>query len=263
MKRKLVFVLTISLILSTTLLAQKPQQNLQQKSLLKVIAVKAAVNPASYSGSCPATFTFTGTIVVKGAGMLRYRWVRSDGAKGPIKGLVFKASGSRTVKSEWQLGATGQNTSGWQALRVISPERKESNRAEFTLKCVPEFAMAHYQISGTVSGGPEGHHLYSRKAEVILSKEGRTLFRRTLSLNRSGTADYTFGGPILGPGTYRLRIEKVPSNPEELAVTANICWDHAEPESRVVTLTSSRRNASNEDFRIHFTIAFNRRGLCW
>jgi len=265
MHRKGTMLLAV-IMLATSIWAVTPGQTktlTQSKPGLRIEKLKAAVSPPAFSGTCPATFAFTGTIAAQGAGIVQYRWVRSDGAKGPVKSLLFKGSGIRTVKSEWTLGTTGQHIKGWQVLRVISPERKESNRAEFKLTCVHRFAMPTYRISGTVSGGAEGHLLYSRKALVILSKEGRSLFRRTLTLNRSGNADFTFGGPWLGPGTYRLRIEKVPSNPDELAVTANICWDHAEPESRVVTLTRDHRNADNEDFRIFFTIAFDHRGICW
>jgi hypothetical protein len=100
-----------------------------------VTSVTASATPALYTGSCPATFTFTGTIMTSGAGTVTYRWHRSDGALGPIQMLSFAAAGSQMIGTTWMVGAAGVTYAGWEQLEIISPDAQLSNQATFDLLC--------------------------------------------------------------------------------------------------------------------------------
>ncbi|MEU9831426.1 hypothetical protein AB0D67_07770 [Streptosporangium sp. NPDC048047] len=72
--------------------------------------VSASVDaPADYSGSCPVTRTFSGTIRVSDAdGPVRYRWIR-DGVAGSWETVSFYGHGaqSRTVTDSWKASESG------------------------------------------------------------------------------------------------------------------------------------------------------------
>ena len=88
--------------------------------------------PPSYEGDCPTTVRFRGKIYANGRGTVRYTFIRSDGATRPEHTLNFEAAGSRNVSNTWQLG---HNYSGWQAIRIFSPKKMESNQARFQVRC--------------------------------------------------------------------------------------------------------------------------------
>jgi hypothetical protein len=100
----------------------------------KVIKVSAFVKPVHYAGKCPKRFEFVGKITVNRPGVVKYRWIRSDGATTPVKTIRFLKRGirTRTVTNYWQLSNPGKK---WQAIRVLAPNVIQSNRAVFTLKC--------------------------------------------------------------------------------------------------------------------------------
>ena len=97
----------------------------------------ATVSPASYSGStCPAVFTFSGTIhVSSGPVTVTYRWIRSDGAIAPEQTINFTGSGAQdqsVAPETWTLSANGTH---WEAIQIVSPGSAQSNEATFTLNC--------------------------------------------------------------------------------------------------------------------------------
>ena len=89
------------------------------------------VNPPIYSGTCPTTITFNGTITAPGAGRVQYKFVRSDGALSPVQTLEFTAPGAKPVNHTWWT----DGPSGWEAIQIVYPVSLTSNRAEFTLRC--------------------------------------------------------------------------------------------------------------------------------
>ena len=52
-----------------------------------VVKARAAVTPEEYSGNCPKRFEFVGEITVDKPGVVKYKWIRSDGAMAPVKTL--------------------------------------------------------------------------------------------------------------------------------------------------------------------------------
>jgi hypothetical protein len=100
----------------------------------KVVKVTAAVNPTSYSGKCPKRFEFFGNITVDKAGVVKYKWIRSDGATAPVQTIRFRGPGTKRVATYWQLSAQGQH---WQAVEILEPNPMTSSKAVFTLRCTP------------------------------------------------------------------------------------------------------------------------------
>jgi Carboxypeptidase regulatory-like domain len=98
-----------------------------------VVRASVSVDPTTYTGSCPAVFTFTGTISSAVAGTVTYRWLRSDGATAPVETIAFAEPGTQTVTTTWTLSPATFN--GWQRLSLISPTSAVSNQANFTLTC--------------------------------------------------------------------------------------------------------------------------------
>jgi hypothetical protein len=93
-------------------------------------------DPVHYSGPCPVTITFSGSIFVEGGGgEVSYKWLRSDGASAPVQTLHFDASGSKEISTSWTLGAAGQSYSGWQAVKTLDPHEEEWGRAAFRIEC--------------------------------------------------------------------------------------------------------------------------------
>jgi hypothetical protein len=85
------------------------------------------------AAKCPASVAFTGHITATGgSGPVTYRFVRSDGATGPVKTLKFGTPGTQRVTEAWTLGAT---TKGWLKLEVLTPNALASAQAPFTLDC--------------------------------------------------------------------------------------------------------------------------------
>lgn len=85
-------------------------------------------------GPCPKKVTFTGRITVNRAGIVRYTFLRSDGASGPVHRLRFDAAGSKEVHTSWLLG---RSSTGWMATKILSPREEESAKANFEVRCTP------------------------------------------------------------------------------------------------------------------------------
>jgi hypothetical protein len=99
-----------------------------------VTSANAIVNPVTYTGACPATFYFAGTITMDGPGAVTYRWVRSDGTLKASHVLTFSTAGSQMVTDQWA-SIPASTTNGWQLIHVGSPNILFSNQATFTNSC--------------------------------------------------------------------------------------------------------------------------------
>jgi lipopolysaccharide export system protein LptA len=76
--------------------------------------IRVAANRSRYVGACPVEVVFTGNINLKSPHprgfAFNYRWVRSDGAKGPTN-VVHPSPSERmlVVKEPWVAGAPGRH----------------------------------------------------------------------------------------------------------------------------------------------------------
>lgn len=91
----------------------------------------------TYNGPCPTTITFVGEITVDGPATVTYKWVRSDGAEGPVETEVFNQAGAIQLSDTWTLGGSGWSTTEWERIDLLTPTPMQSNEAVFTVNCNP------------------------------------------------------------------------------------------------------------------------------
>jgi hypothetical protein len=98
-----------------------------------VIGSHVTVTPVVHNGVCPFTFVFKGDIISNSPGIVKYRWIRSDGAIAPVQTLFFHERGAQFVSTTWTLSPP--HYLGWEAIRVLTPNAFVSNKALFHLNC--------------------------------------------------------------------------------------------------------------------------------
>jgi len=101
-----------------------------------VTSVTASVDPTSYSGPGPKSFTFSAVITVNGPCIVTYKWERSDHATGPTQTITFDTAGSQTVTYTWT-SISVSPYSGWGRIHILTPNDMTSNQANFTLSIIP------------------------------------------------------------------------------------------------------------------------------
>ena len=229
---------------------------------IKVTKVEVSVSPENFTGFCPKKFIFTARISATGRGTVRYRWIRSDGATSPPKTLSYSLSSTKTVTSYWELGAAGKTYRNyWKAIEILEPRRFVSERAIFSLNCLRALVAIRNEISGRLSASVDGHNIGGRKVKIILRKDGSVERSLEISLDREGNANYRF--TLLSLGTHTITVEKGSPDPENYTSSANWCFDGTTPSIRRVTLDSTHRTATNQNFIINYHLAWDRSGICW
>jgi hypothetical protein len=98
----------------------------------EVTAVSLRADPANYSGPAPGRIQFRGEITANGPGTVRYTFLRSDRARGPVSTLTFEKAGVKEVSTDWLLSGKHE---GWQALQVLAPNEVISEKAGFKVEC--------------------------------------------------------------------------------------------------------------------------------
>lgn len=103
---------------------------------LEVLA-DLSVSPSSYTGQCPAVFTFKGKITVNRAATVQYRFIRSDNTRHSLGVLTFEGPGSQEVTDTWVFDDPAQLPAfkGWEAIQLNLPMKGQSNIAFFTGTC--------------------------------------------------------------------------------------------------------------------------------
>jgi hypothetical protein len=230
---------------------------------LTIKSIKVSAHPEQHSGDCPYTFKFKAKIIAEGKGEIVYRWIRSNGFQGQKKKLSFMKSGEKDIYDSWKLGTKGKKYKDyWEAVEILQPEQGTSNRATFTLDCDSmRFTMPTNEISGTVRAVRDGRNLGGRKIKIHLYKSGRRIFTQEKSLREDGSVDYKFRRLLFDD--YRIEVEKGPSDPDNYTSTANWCFDGTDPERRYVTLDSSHRVVTGQDFDILYSLLWDAHELCW
>lgn len=90
-----------------------------------------AVTSVSFAnvGGCGG-FTTTANITTNGAGTVKLKWIRSDGAVPPVPpDLVFASAGTQSVSISWNTTASGTH---WFDIYIDSPNNQQFGRAQFT-----------------------------------------------------------------------------------------------------------------------------------
>jgi serine/threonine protein kinase len=100
-------------------------------------SVKAVANvtPPVASSKCatPSSFTYSGTLTATRPETLKYQWVYSSGKPGPVQTVSFTSAGHKTVSGETV--KTKKAGSGWAELKVVSPVKLTSDKANYKLLC--------------------------------------------------------------------------------------------------------------------------------
>ncbi|MGW5688701.1 hypothetical protein [Nonomuraea sp. NPDC003754] len=101
-----------------------------------VAAADVDVTPPAYSGTCPATVRFTGTIQVSRVPVrVAYQWIDSEQGDGPVEYLDFPAGGPRIRQVGLPL-SVGNSTGGWKAIHVA--RGYDSGRAPYRVTCASQ-----------------------------------------------------------------------------------------------------------------------------
>ena len=96
-----------------------------------VTGIVVGVDQYPFTGPCPKTIHFWGTISAGGPGTVTYRWERSDGTASATEVITFTGAGSQTVTNLWTRG----EGSGWQLLHVLTPNDAVSSPINFVMTC--------------------------------------------------------------------------------------------------------------------------------
>ena len=100
-----------------------------------VTSVGIVAKPRSYSGPCPVTLQFIGTIHVSRFPVwVDYVWERSDGARGRRQRVRIDSAG-RGVSETWRLGSRRQRMQVWERLHVLAPTGINSPVARVNVNC--------------------------------------------------------------------------------------------------------------------------------
>lgn len=226
----------------------------------RVTAVTTEVSERECTGFCPHRFVFTGRITVNRAGTVRFRWTRSDGAAVPEQTLVFGAAGTQTVSDYWELGGSGMGSfpDRWEAIEILSPNTVTSNRALFSLRCLPRIMAPSYEISGAIDSGPQGNLVTGRQVKVIVTHSGATPLFQVVTLDAEGRGNYRFGR-LLGTGEYGVAVEKVPYTGSS---GLNVCFQGTTPANRRVELSAATTRATDQNFTVLYVVGWDR-SACW
>jgi len=181
----------------------------QQPNPPLVSAVTLYALPGHYTGNCPKNILFKGKIKTTRAGVVKYRWIRSDGWTSPVKTLHASHAGIYPVQRYWTIHQS--TPQGWMKIRILGLHPTISPPAHFQVSCQQPPAIL--QTKALVLP----HH-YQGECPVDLQVEGR--FRIT----KAGTVKYRF---LRSDGTQSpLKIYHAPSAGwfsvyEQLHVTAD------------------------------------------
>ena len=104
-----------------------------QPNLAPVSAVQLSVDKANFTGTCPHTFKFTGTITTSGAGIVG--WIidlNDEFSGGTVAAVKFSSAGTQTVTDEVTLSQSWQ---GEAILEIPHQNFLRSNSVSITATC--------------------------------------------------------------------------------------------------------------------------------
>ncbi|NRQ31215.1 hypothetical protein HII36_05110, partial [Nonomuraea sp. NN258] len=100
-------------------------------------AADVDVTPATHTGVCPTTVTFTATLQVsRTPATIRYQWIDGITGESQPESLHFAAGGPRLRQVSLPMTVAG-SANGWKAIRILSPGGHDSGRAAYTVTCRP------------------------------------------------------------------------------------------------------------------------------
>jgi hypothetical protein len=133
-----IFGVVLATALGSSAQDQKKVEYVNDPTVVEVLLKPDRANP---TGNCPISITFNGTIRTNGPATVKYTFTRSDGATSPVLTLQYAEAGVQSVATSWTIGNTTSlpRYSGWQAIKVLSPNVMESSHdaGSFEMACTP------------------------------------------------------------------------------------------------------------------------------
>ncbi|MBN6056494.1 5'-nucleotidase C-terminal domain-containing protein, partial [Nonomuraea sp. RK-328] len=105
----------------------------------QVVFGTTSASPRTTTGECPVNVRLSTTVKVKAPATLKYAWTFSDGDKSSARTYKVGGKGLKTVRLSTSLKVAG-DARGWGAVRLVSPVRKTSGKASFTVTCNKDVA---------------------------------------------------------------------------------------------------------------------------
>lgn len=105
-----------------------------------VTGASLSANPSTYSGECPATISFGGTINSEGAGSFVYQLEAGTSTPGfnfslpPAQKAIFTTGGSHQLNVSYTLDIE-DSVSAWARLYISAPNTYRSDIVEFSVNC--------------------------------------------------------------------------------------------------------------------------------
>jgi len=130
MRLGLIALILTVLVIVTNVAESSSSQVTQQ---FQVTNVSLTATPQS-DHKCPTTVQFSGQITANGKGRVTYTFIRSDGLTAPAQTLEFEEAGTKSV-GVTRAVSSAQSSSGWQAIKILSPNSLLSERAPFSVDC--------------------------------------------------------------------------------------------------------------------------------
>ncbi|MEV8636015.1 hypothetical protein AB0395_30595 [Streptosporangium sp. NPDC051023] len=183
--------------------------------------VTASVSaPDAYTGTCPVSRTFTGTIgVSEGRGTVKYRWIR-DGVAGAWQDIFFDGRGyqTRTVTDSWSASASGTSK---RAIELYGGSTTGTVEGKVTCQAAPEVkswvvgeSVSATQTAGTcpaatLSGTGQIYASGATTVNYRWTVDGVTVSSGPLVFTEAGTKTVTFTKATNGThgGSAKLAID--------------------------------------------------------
>lgn len=174
--------------------------NVTELSTMEIVKPKLTAEPSNYTGKCPATIKFTGTIEVAGSGgKVKYQFVRSSKERSEPVELVFTSPGSKEVTDTWRLG----DPYGWQTLKILEPQELSSDKAEFRINCPPPSPTPTPDV--TASPDPE---TYSVICEIDMERPRPSVPELVrVTVLDSATNQQVYARWALAPSSIKLQLK--------------------------------------------------------
>ena len=96
------------------------------------ITATLEAKPTTFKGLCPTTISFKGEICVNQAATVKYQFIRYGIKTSTVHQLEFKGKGTRRVHTTLKIK---KDTRSYMYIKIISPVKKESNKAYFNVHC--------------------------------------------------------------------------------------------------------------------------------
>jgi hypothetical protein len=116
-----------------------PERSASSSAGLRVVEIiPRPAQPNNFRGACPVSVDLAWKLsVAGGAGKVSYSVVHGDGTVGPVESVSVAAPGSTDVRASWTLGRAdlARNYTTWAALRILEPQKLESEKISFTVDC--------------------------------------------------------------------------------------------------------------------------------